>query len=288
MRIAFSTVAFPTRTLEYVADVAEVGGYQGVELRTLGFAGTRLACDPALTAPQKTLTLLSRAGAEPCVLASSVSYDEPIVPPVIGYVISDHERSVRETKGLVGLARQLECPFVRVFAFQVPDGERRKSAIARIVSRLKSATDTCRNSGVRLLLENGGSFNTAVELAEIIDRVDSPLLAAAYSVPVGIAAGEDPLRGMNALGDRLRVVKLKDLKNGKPCELGTGDQPCRDVVTNLARVGFDGWVVYEHDQIWLSPGGDARELVLAGGRSLTSWSGSQIAAATRKPGLIPA
>lgn len=285
MKPAFSTVAFPTWPLDRLAQTAETWGYQGIELRTLGNASSALACDPALSSAGKARTLLRRAGLEPVVLATGIRYDEPVFPPLLGYVFSDHERSIRQTKGMVDLALALECPFVRVFAFEIPGSERRESALARICGRLSLACAYARNSGVKLLIENGGSFNKASDLAEIIDRVNSPLLHASYSAAVASADGENPADGITALGDRLAVLKVRDFVAGRPCALGTGEIDNRSAVLAAAKAGFRGWVVYEHDTMWL-PSGNAEDAVARSARTLYEWMGPSASAIRRAPAKV--
>lgn len=251
MKPAFSTVACPEWPLDRVCEVAESVGALGVELRTFGNGSTEFACDPALTGADKLRQLFDKAGVTPCCLATSVRFDEPIDPPVLGRVL-DHEQSVRDAKSAIDLARELEIPFVRVFGFEFHGDENRATATARIVDRLGKAADHCRNTGVRLVLENGGSFSTASSLADLLDRVGNPLVSAAYSVSVAAAAGEAPDSGLNVLSDRLTIVKLKDFANGNPTALGSGNQPNVEALAAMARVGFDGWTVYEHDRAWLS------------------------------------
>jgi sugar phosphate isomerase/epimerase len=200
--------------------------------------------------------LLERAGIEIVSMATSIRYDDPITPPVLGMVFADTERSVRETKGAIDLAVRLECPFVRVFGFEIVGHEPRKSALARISSRLGKAADHARNSGVKLLIENGGSFSTATQLAELMDAVNNPLLVAAYSVPVALLAGEQPADGINVLSDRLACVKLRDFKGGRPCALGDGEIDNKGAVAVLAKSGFAGWVIYEYDRAWFKPDAD--------------------------------
>jgi sugar phosphate isomerase/epimerase len=173
---------------------------------------------------------------------------------LIGNVISDTERAVRQCKSAIDLAVQLECPFVRVFGFEIPSGESRKSGIARIASRLAKAADYCRNSGVKLMIENGGTFNRAADLAEVIDKVGSPLLTAAYSIPVGKAAGEGIKDAANVLGERLVCVKVKDMKGATPVALGQGELDAVRDLTTLASTGYGGWCVYEFDRAWLPAG----------------------------------
>jgi sugar phosphate isomerase/epimerase len=274
MKPAFSTVACPEWTLTQIAQRAQSWGYLGCELRTFGYGSREFACDPALTAPSKIRGMFARVGLDICSLATSIRYDDPVTPPLLGHLL-DNERMVRESKACVDMAVQLEAPFVRVFGFEIIGSERRASAISRIAGRLRMALDFCRHSGVRLMIENGGSFSTATQLAELIDVVDHPLLCAAYSLPVGAAAGDRADHAVNVLGERLVCVKVKDLKNGKPCALGEGDLAAAAAVEAVAKTGFRGWVVHEFDRAWLSAdNGEGVEKALAdSARSLYSWCG---------------
>jgi sugar phosphate isomerase/epimerase len=248
---AFSTVACPEWTLDRVARAAHEYGFEQVELRTFGAASRDISCEPAHTAPEKTRENFGGVGVELACLGTSVRFDEPISPPVIGRIFGDFERPVRAAKSAIDLAAQLECPLVRVFLFEHSRREPRKSAVARISERLRLAADGARNTGVRLVIENGGSFSTAVDLAEFIDRLNDPLVGAAYSMPVAFAAGEDPAAGVKVLGNRLWCARIRDFKGRTPCLLGEGDMPCREFIAALAGAGFDGPLVYEWDRLWL-------------------------------------
>lgn len=253
MKPAFSTVACTDWTFHTLAEKAEQWGFLGCELRTFGYGSRELACEPSLTSPAKLRGLLKRSGLSICSLATSIRYDDTITPPGLGLFL-DQESMIRETKASVDLAVQLEAPFVRVFAFEIIGNEPRKSAIARIADRLIKCADYCRNSGVRILLENGGSFGQAAQLLELLDKVNSPLLSVAYSLPVARASGDDIRNGINALGDRIAVIKLKDMKDGHPVALGDGELNAREDLQVAAAMGFNGWAVYEFDRAWLGAG----------------------------------
>lgn len=272
MKPAFSTIACPDWTLPRIAERADTWGYLGVEFRTFGEGSTPIACDPALSAAPKVRALFDRAGVRILSLATSVRLDEPVTPPVVGHLFNT-ELAVKAACSAVDLAVQLECPFVRVFGFDIITSEPRRAVVARIASRLEMIADHCRNSGVGVLLENGGSFCTATELSEVLDAVRSPLVSAAYNLAVARAAGESVAQGVNVLGDRLSVCKVRDLKGARPCALGAGDWHCEADLRAVARAGFTGWVVHEHDRLW-SPGATEPERVLAdGARKLYEWCG---------------
>ena len=75
LRLAFSTVACHTWTLERVARSAGEWGYMGVELRSFGEGGTRFACDPALTSGGKVRELFREAGVEVAGIGGGVRFD---------------------------------------------------------------------------------------------------------------------------------------------------------------------------------------------------------------------
>ncbi|MEL6328671.1 MAG: sugar phosphate isomerase/epimerase family protein [Planctomycetota bacterium] len=251
MRIAFSTVACPEWTLDRAIEFAGEHGFDGLEMRTFGHASFEFVPEPSQTGSAKLRDLFEDAGVEPAVLATSIKYSDPVLPPVLGRVIGDFDRPVRETKHMVEVAARSECPFVRVFGFEFEPGEGRKSGLRRIGQRLELALKTARHTGVRLLLENGGSFNTSSDLLELIEMCESPLLAASYSPAAAMSAGEDPVEGLRRLGSRLEVVKLKDFDEGRPVPIGTGEIPNEEVVRELAARGYRGWCSIEWDRAWL-------------------------------------
>lgn len=286
LKPVFSTVACPDWTIREVASRALACGFEAVELRTFGDASREFACDPALTAEEKTRRMLLEAGVEPLCLASGVRFDEPIFPPVIGLFSPDRERSVREGKRAIDLAVGLECPYVRVFGFEIVASEKRPSAMARICDRLKMAVDHADKSGVRVVIENGGSFETAAQLMEVIERVNHSLLGACYSVAVGHAAGEDPVHAIDTLGARLWVARVKDLKDGRPCLLGEGSVPCERFARELIARNFSGPLVFEWDRAWVPGLASAEEALKAASRTMYGWMGADSGAAAGRSPVI--
>lgn len=261
LKAAFSTLACPHWELDRVAQAARDLNYDGVELRTLGFGPTDLVSDPATTAPEKVRRILADAGIQPVSLAASISFDAPIRPRVIGRVIGDQEKQVRQAKRMIDLAVEIECPYVRFFAGRRWDGETRKRTIARIAERAYAVADHADKTGVSVLIENSGDFASAQALAELIDAIAHPLVAASYSSSIAYATGDDPAEGTRLLADRLRIAKVKDLKHGRPALPGTGDIDCRaftrSSLSSWGRGQDEGfssispWLVFEWDKAWL-------------------------------------
>lgn len=311
IRPAFSTVACPHWTLRDVAARADEYGFECVELRTFGDDSRLFACDPALSAPAKTRDLFRSRGMEIACLATSLSYDAIIGPPVLGPALWDQERAIRETRRAIDLAVAFDCPFVRVFGFKVTGQDTRKACVGRIAERLRLALDHANRTGVRLVIENAGSFPTSSDLLELIRACDHPLLGACYANSAAALAGEDPARGVTALGDRLWVARVEDAAplvsgngskgNGSkgesklvvddqagqrlvPCELGAGRLGAQAFVAALRGATFKGPLVYEHDFAWLSGLTPPEQALPTAARTLYAWaSGSEPAGTASAP-----
>lgn len=252
MKPAFSTVGCPEWTLPQVAERAQAGGFESVELRTFGEASNRFACDPALTSGDKVRRIFGERGVEVSSLATGVGFEEPVRPPVIGWAICDTERHVRAGRSAVGLAVAIEAPLVRVFGFDIPPREARKSAIGRIAKRLAMVLDHANNTGTRIVLENAGGFSRAAEVMELLDVVGHPLLGISYNIAVGHAAGDEVDAALDTIGDRLLLARLKSVDaDGQPVLPGSGVTPCEQFVRSLAMRGFTGPLVFEWDRAWV-------------------------------------
>lgn len=271
MKLAFSTVATPDWTLDRVIDFATRVDVNGIELRTFGDDSSHFTPDPCLTSFPKIRGLLAESGIEPACLATSIRFDAPVRPPVVGRLSGQLEHCVRQTKRMIEVAAQIECPFVRVFGYELQPRESRRAGMRRVVERMQLAAACARNTGVRLLIENGGSFPTAEDLSEIIDRTASPLVEAAYNPAVAQAVGEDPLAGVSMLGRRLESVKIKDFDGTRAVRVGAGEMRCQETVAALGETGYAGWIVVEWDRLWLDGLDEAERVIPEAVESVSAW-----------------
>ncbi|MDP1661944.1 MAG: TIM barrel protein [Phycisphaerales bacterium] len=292
---AFSTVACPEWTLDRVALAAQRLGFSAVELRTFGVDSRRFACDPALTDAAKVRRLFAEAGVSICSLATDIVFDAPVNPPIIGHLIADQETAVRAAQRAVDLATSIECPFVRVFGFRLSQNEQggngRTNGVARICDRLGKVLDHALKTGVKVAFENGGSFATSSQVAEILSHFRSPLLVASYNAAAAQLAGENPAEGVTRLtaDGGLGLLRVKDIKDGRPVVLGTGEIAVRDAVVTAARTSGSASipVVFEWDRAWIPDIGEADFALDHAARTLWQWAGSGAPApAARAP--IPA
>ena len=251
MKIAFLTTACPDWTLTHAAQRAAEMGYLGVDMRSFLDESQRMPSDPMSLEPRVIDSIFDDAGVIPLCLSTGVKFDKPIEPPLIGRIFVNEEAGVSEAKRFVDLADRAGVKFVRVFGYHLPAAEPRTWSMRRVCERLTLASQTCRNTDVRMLIENGGSFGRSTDLVDLMDRVDSQWLGASYSVMAATNAGECPIDGVKRLGNRLRMVRVCDMDDdGNHVMLGQGDLPIEKLIGALRAMNFDGWIVYEYPKLW--------------------------------------
>lgn len=273
MKIAFSTLACPQMPLDQVAELASSCGYLGVDMRSFIDESDRLANDPLTHEPSVVDSIFDDAGVIPLCLSTGVRYDKAIDPPVIGRIWVNEEAGVPETKAFVDHAARSGAKFVRVYGSELPAAEPRTWSMRRVTDRLALATQTCRNTDVRLLIENAGTFAQAEALRGLIDQVNLQWLGASYNVQAAVNAGECPIEGLGRLGDALKVVRIMDVdEDGNPVELGKGIYPLEKLFQALQAMNYDGWIVYEYPKHWCEELRDDAEQVLKDAADLMySW-----------------
>lgn len=284
IRPAFTSTSFPDWTLEKLSAVAAAAGFEAVELRTEGPGARTLSCDPALTSERKVRSMFPGRGVEVEMLATSLRFDAPVLPPVIGRVISDLEGPVRAAKEVIDLAIALECPLVRVFGFELPSYEKTSAGKRRIAERLFKVADHADKTGVRVAVENGGTFATAAMLADLLNEVAHPLVGACYCPAVGRAGGDEAgdVGGvLRTLGQKLWAVRMIEIDTDcRPVSAGSGCIDYGAWFAGLCSAGFDGPVVYQSLRGLAGlPGGEtlavsAEEELESAARTMFGWLGA--------------
>jgi sugar phosphate isomerase/epimerase len=277
---AFSTVACPDWTLQRVLDAASAWGYDGVELRTFGHGGggtDGFASDPGLTAGSKARYLAAEAGVKIACASSSVSFDAPIMPPVLGRLLPACEASVLAGRDAVEVGSECGAELVRVFGFRIPRGGTRRGTMRLVVERLSKVVDHARGRDVLVVLENGGDFATADDLLEIMSRIRFPQLRAAYDILVAHDAGENPAEGLAKLGNLVSLARVRDVDaNRRPVPLGSGVLPCADFCAAASAAGC--WLSYTWDVAWMRDLAPAEQVLPKAIETMFGWAGDNNAA----------
>ncbi|MCL4195858.1 MAG: sugar phosphate isomerase/epimerase [Phycisphaerales bacterium] len=264
--LSFSTVACPGWSIERVIAAAGEYGYQGVELRTFGAGSTQLASDPALSDPDKIRHQFERAGVKMSCLATSAAL---------------HYRSRKEAaaalssaKSFVEMAAALGCPRIRTFGYMIYPGEMPPAALRRIAGRYLELAEYAEESGVEIVIENAGSFARSRELWNLTNYVDHPLVGVCWNVAYAATVGERPGLSVTTLNSRIRYAKVKDTEVGQGtgyCALGEGTVEVERFVELMRGIGYEGWICFEWDKLWLPALAEPEETLPKARQTLHEW-----------------
>ncbi|MEV0982045.1 sugar phosphate isomerase/epimerase family protein [Streptomyces sp. NPDC049915] len=240
MKLAFSTLGVPGLPLPDVLSLAVAHGYHGVELRAHPEEPVHPGLSPAERAD--TAAAFKAAGVE---LLGVAGYARVAAPGDDGPVLD-------EIRALLQLAHDLGAPFVRVFPGGRPE-QSREEADATAARRLGTAAEDASALGVRVLLETHDSHRTGADAIRVLGPVGHGSVGALWDVMHTWLGGEQPSQTYAALAPHLGYVQVKDIASADdttPVALGAGVLPLAEVVEELSRHGWDGWLCWEYEKRW--------------------------------------
>ncbi len=253
--------------LEYaqVLDEIQETGYEGTELGDWGFLPT----EPDLLAAELAARELSLIGAfiqsplwDPAShedglaralraahLLAAVAGDRPFI------ILSDHNATVEVRTQNAGRI----LPEHGLKQSQWVDFVAGASLIARTVRDETGLRTTFHHHG-------GGYIETPAEVEELLERSDSELLGLCLDTGHFALGGGDPAEAIRSFGDRIWHMHFKDfdpavaarskqedwdyldlVREGVFSELGKGKVDFPAVLSALASIGYDRWIVVEQD-----------------------------------------
>jgi fatty-acyl-CoA synthase len=250
MKYAFTTLACPAWSIEQVVEAVTTLGYDGVELRLLDGAVIDPGADRAKV--EQAVARCRAAGVEVCALDSSCTFNH--ADP------GAREREVSDLLRWIDLAEDLQVPLVRVFGGHARPGlapEPPEVVNDWVAEALSRAAPTAEQADVTIVLETHDAFSSARRVAAVLDRVDSPRVAALWDSHHPYRVGETPQDVIEALGPRIAHVHVKDARRTTPdgsdwqlVLLGAGEVPVREQVQALERQGYGGYLSVEWEKKW--------------------------------------
>ncbi len=110
--------------------------------------------------------------------------------------------------------------------------------------------ELCDEFGIDIAIHNSGAGSRYETVSDILEAVEGhhPRIGACVDLGLVLQAGEIPHEAIDALGERVKALHLKDAElNGSETVVGEGDMDLEAVVTALEAVGFDGPVMLEYE-----------------------------------------
>ena len=240
--LAFSTLGCPDWCFGKILAQAAGLGYGAVELRGIR---DELETD-AVTLLKKenrsrTRRMLQEAGIGLCSIDCSASFAEA----------SGFDRSLREGLYAIEAAAELETPFIRIFGDRI-GSQPEEEAADRLIHGIGLLCRAAEGTGVTVLLETHGDFQTRSRLTRVVRESLCPQFGLLWDIEHTVRAGERTEEFLRELLPYVKHVHLKDVdREGRLCLPGDGILNLPATAGLLTAGGYQGYFSLEWEKRWI-------------------------------------
>ncbi|SDD45336.1 Sugar phosphate isomerase/epimerase [Dyadobacter soli] len=246
---SFSTLACPKWDWATIVKYASENGYQGIEIRGVLDCMDLSKCSD-FSSPQSIAQ------------ARKMAEDKKLMIVDLGSSAALHmadpaerQKNLDEAKRFIDLAKQLNCPFVRVFPNDLPKNQEVDKTVELISSGLLELGDYARNSSVTVLLESHGGVTGKDILARVMSKAEHGHVGLIWDIfNMWSVTKEPPTEVYATLKKYIRHTHIKDglLKDGKIqyVQVGKGEGPLKEAIDVLVKNNYKGFYSFEWEKKW--------------------------------------
>lgn len=159
-------------------------------------------------------------------------------------------RQCEELAELCRIANLLNCRYIRVFSFYLPEGKSAEHLLDAVVAKLNIFVDIGAKHDIILLHENEKDIfgDTADRCVQLLNSIDSPHFRAAFDFANFVQCGERPMDAWQQLSPYVADIHIKDalFGGGENVLCGTGDGSIEAVLRQaLGQDRFTGFLSLE-------------------------------------------
>ena len=241
VKMCFSTLGCCDRTLTDAIALAKRYGMGTIEVRGLyGTMKNEEIADFSEERAEETKRLIAQAGLSFTVLGTSCAFHDP----------EKYEKAIDEGKRAIDIAAQLGFFAIRVFGNVIKGDE--ADCTARVISGIRTLCEYAEGTGVDVLLEVHGDFNTEARLCAVADGCrDLPAFGILWDVcHTRKTYGEAWRAFLDRFFPYVRHVHLKDAAGDRLVLPGDGELPLREMIGELTGRGYSGAFSLEWEKKW--------------------------------------
>ncbi len=229
-------------SIEDQIEVTKALGWSAIEARLLDGVNFAKVSDEAF---ERALEKLEEAGITIPVFGSPLAnWRRPVT--------ADFEEDVEDLKRLIPRMHRCGAKMVRCMSYP-NDGLPKDQWRDEVVRRLKALAAMAEDAGVILVHENCSGYGGEgpQEALDLLEAVDSDSFRFAFDTGNPVFHGEqDSLEFYEAVKDFVVHVHVKDAKPGPdgkpiPCYPDEGEGHVQEIVTDLVKRGYDGYLSIE-------------------------------------------
>jgi sugar phosphate isomerase/epimerase len=244
VKISFSTLGCPGWDLATIADRASQYGYHGIDFR--GLSGEMNVCKlPAFGARRdETARIISDAGLEISAFSTSAR--------MFNQTDSAAADSLDEVKRYAELANAMGVRFIRVFGGNIGDTPRNEA-----VEKASETLDAFAKAAAPVIVavETHDAWVDSSLLAAAVNGATEPNVTVLWDLHHPFRLANEPIdKTFLNIGRLTGYTHIKDSRptpGGYQYTLpGEGDVPLAEMIEQLKRVGYDGWLTLEWEKAW--------------------------------------
>ncbi|GGM95660.1 hypothetical protein GCM10010967_31410 [Dyadobacter beijingensis] len=246
---SYSTLACPKWDWPTIVKYASENGYHGIEIRGVLDCMDLPKCTE-FSSPQniaQSRKLAEDKGLRIVDLGSSAALH--MADPAL------RQKNLDEAKRFIDLARQLNCPYVRVFPNDLPKDQEVAKTIELISTGLLELGDYAKNTSVTVLLESHGDVTKKDILATVMGKAEHKHVGLIWDIFNMWSVTKEPPKEVYAtLKKYIRHTHIKDgiLKDGKIqyVPVGKGEGPLQEAISALVKDNYKGYYSFEWEKKW--------------------------------------
>ena len=151
---------------------------------------------------------------------------------------------------LCRIARLLECRFIRMFSFFMPEGANPADYREAVLEKMKQFLDVARQYDVVLMHENEKDIygDTGARCLDLMESIDDPLFQSAFDFANFVQCGEDPAACWDLLHEYIVYIHIKDAvsNDNENVVCGTGEGKIKELLDRAVnQEGYEGFLTLE-------------------------------------------
>ncbi|MEO7393625.1 MAG: sugar phosphate isomerase/epimerase family protein [Chitinophagaceae bacterium] len=249
--LAFSTLGCPDWSFQKITDFAAQHDYRGIELRGIQRQMDLTKCKEFSSAENISVTLeiMKDKGLRFVDLGSSCNLHMADA--------ADRKKNLDEGRRFIDLAQQINCPYIRVFPNNFPQGQDKNLTMDLIVKGLLELGTYANGSNVSVLMETHGDVVKSADIEKIMQSAEHAHTGLVWDVAnMWAVTKEPPLEMYQKLKKYIRHTHIKDLRKVDGKEqyvlVGQGEVPIFAAIDILIKNEYNGYYSFEWEKLWHS------------------------------------
>ncbi len=247
--LAFSTLGCPDWRFQQIVDFAAQHNFQGIEIRGLNRQMDLPVCNEFGSAQTRANSLRVMKDENLKFVGLGSSANMHFADP------SKRKKNLDDAKLFIDLAHDLNCPYVRVFANNLPKDQERQATMELISAGLLELADYAKGSGVKVLMESHGDFVKSEDILAIMQSAEHPKVGLLWDMAnMWTIAKEPPVEVYTKLKKYILHTHIKDaiVRDGNVQYkfLGQGEVPLFEGIDALMKGGYKGFYCFEWEKFW--------------------------------------